>query len=133
MNGHDQAFKHLLQTFFPEFLEAFVPELRTDLDLKSIQFLDKELIRGKSGAQRTKVVDLVTRVKFRGQPGFILVHVEHSGQRKKDTTERLFLYAAGLIEGPACPVFVSRGVGMTVLPVRFRVRPEVSVIEFRRA
>ena len=42
-------------------------------------------------------------------------------------------YASGLVQGPVCPVFVSRGVGMTVLPVRFNVAPEVAVIELRCA
>jgi predicted MPP superfamily phosphohydrolase len=42
-------------------------------------------------------------------------------------------YAAGLIQGPRCPVFISRGVGMTVLPVRFRVPPEIAVTEFHSA
>lgn len=38
-------------------------------------------------------------------------------------------YARGLVQGPACPVFISRGLGHTVLPVRIGVRPEMAVIE----
>jgi predicted MPP superfamily phosphohydrolase len=38
-------------------------------------------------------------------------------------------YAKGLVAGPVCPVFISRGLGMTVMPVRVGVRPEISVIE----
>lgn len=41
-------------------------------------------------------------------------------------------YAGGLVQGPAWPVVVSRGVGLTVLPVRFRVPPEVGLITLRR-
>jgi predicted MPP superfamily phosphohydrolase len=37
-------------------------------------------------------------------------------------------YAGGLCPGPACPVIVSRGVGMTILPVRFGVPPEIGLI-----
>jgi hypothetical protein len=40
-------------------------------------------------------------------------------------------YASGLVQGPLCPVFVSRGLGMTVMPVRLGVRPELAVIELR--
>lgn len=40
-------------------------------------------------------------------------------------------YAKGLVAGPVCPVFVSRGLGMTVMPIRVGVRPEVAVIELR--
>ena len=38
-------------------------------------------------------------------------------------------YARGLVQGPVCPVFISRGLGHTVLPVRIGVRPEMAVIE----
>jgi predicted MPP superfamily phosphohydrolase len=38
-------------------------------------------------------------------------------------------YARGLVQGPTCPVFVCRGLGHTVLPVRVGVRPEMAVIE----
>lgn len=40
-------------------------------------------------------------------------------------------YAKGLVAGPVCPVFISRGLGMTVMPVRVGVRPELSVIELQ--
>ena len=40
-------------------------------------------------------------------------------------------YAKGLVAGPVCPVFVSRGLGMTVMPIRIGVRPEVALIELR--
>lgn len=42
-------------------------------------------------------------------------------------------YAGGWVEGPHWPVVVNRGVGMAVLPLRFRVPPEVCVITLRRA
>ena len=42
-------------------------------------------------------------------------------------------YASGLVQGPACPVFISRGIGMTILPMRFCVPPEVVAIEFKCA
>ena len=38
-------------------------------------------------------------------------------------------YAKGLVAGPVCPVFITRGLGMTVMPIRVGVRPEISVIE----
>ena len=41
-------------------------------------------------------------------------------------------YAGGLCQGPHCPVVVSRGVGVTVLPVRFRVRPEIGLITLKK-
>lgn len=34
-------------------------------------------------------------------------------------------YLQGLVQGPACQVLISRGVGMSILPIRLGVRPEV--------
>jgi hypothetical protein len=42
-------------------------------------------------------------------------------------------YAHGLVRGPACPVLVSAGVGMSLLPVRIGVPPEVVEITLERA
>ncbi|MEX0876136.1 MAG: metallophosphoesterase [Phycisphaerales bacterium] len=42
-------------------------------------------------------------------------------------------YAGGLVAGPAFPVLVSRGIGMSLLPVRFGVPPEVTLITLSRA
>ena len=40
-------------------------------------------------------------------------------------------YASGLVQGPACPVFVSRGLGTAIMPLRFRVVPEIALIQLR--
>jgi len=42
-------------------------------------------------------------------------------------------YAGGFCHGPHCPVIVSRGVGMAILPVRFGVPPEIGEITLVRA
>jgi predicted MPP superfamily phosphohydrolase len=42
-------------------------------------------------------------------------------------------YAAGLVQGPRCPVYVSRGLGLSGLPVRFAVPPEILLVELRTA
>jgi len=42
-------------------------------------------------------------------------------------------YAEGLIRGPRCPVYVSRGIGMAYVPLRFNCRPELPVLTLRRA
>jgi predicted MPP superfamily phosphohydrolase len=38
-------------------------------------------------------------------------------------------YASGLVAGPKCPVFISRGIGLSGLPIRFGVPPEIVVLE----
>jgi predicted MPP superfamily phosphohydrolase len=40
-------------------------------------------------------------------------------------------YARGLVRGPTCPVFICRGIGLTVLPVRVGIRPELAVLELQ--
>ena len=42
-------------------------------------------------------------------------------------------YAGGLVQGPAFPVLISRGVGLSLLPVRFGVPPELVEITLVRA
>lgn len=42
-------------------------------------------------------------------------------------------YAGGLCRGPRFPVVVSRGVGMSIIPVRFGVPPEIVEITLARA
>lgn len=41
-------------------------------------------------------------------------------------------YAYGLVDGPSCPVVVSSGVGVSMLPVRFGVPPEIVEITLDR-
>lgn len=42
-------------------------------------------------------------------------------------------YAGGLVDGPAFRVHISRGIGMSMLPVRIGVPPEISVLTLTRA
>lgn len=42
-------------------------------------------------------------------------------------------YAHGLVQGPACPVVISAGVGMSILPLRVGVPPEIVLIELTPA
>lgn len=41
-------------------------------------------------------------------------------------------YARGLVHAPGCTVIVSAGIGMSILPVRFGVPPEVVCVTLRR-
>ncbi|MHB1295613.1 MAG: metallophosphoesterase [Anaerolineae bacterium] len=40
-------------------------------------------------------------------------------------------YVSGLVQGPACPVYVNRGLGMKAPPVRFNCRPEITLLTLR--
>jgi hypothetical protein len=105
MGEHDQNFKRLLRTFFRPFLAAFVPQLHRVLDPRSIHFWDKELIQMRGGRARTKLVDLVARVRLRGEPSFVLVHVEHQARRERRIGLRLLAYAVWLMEQSGLPVY----------------------------
>ncbi len=41
-------------------------------------------------------------------------------------------YARGLVQGPASPVYVNRGVRVTAPPARFGCRPEITLLRLRR-
>jgi predicted MPP superfamily phosphohydrolase len=40
-------------------------------------------------------------------------------------------YIGGVVEGPACRVVMSRGIGMSILPVRIGVPPELVEVRLR--
>jgi hypothetical protein len=42
-------------------------------------------------------------------------------------------FGAGLAQGPCCPVYTSRGLGMVYLPIRWNCRPELPVFTLLRA
>jgi len=103
--AHDEHFKGLLRTFFREFLEAFLPDLAADLKPGRIELLDKELLESAGRSARPRFVDLVAKVQFRRQAGFVLVHVEHWSSRRSDARRRMFFYAARLMEERRLPVY----------------------------
>jgi predicted MPP superfamily phosphohydrolase len=40
-------------------------------------------------------------------------------------------YAQGLVQGPVCPVFICRGIGVSGMPLRLGVSPEIALLELR--
>lgn len=40
-------------------------------------------------------------------------------------------YLSGLVQGPFCPVFVTRGIGTVYLPMRLLCRPEIALLTLR--
>ena len=75
----DEAWKKVIERFFPQLLGFFIPELYEDVDLeKKISFLDKEMeqlgIRSQKGA---KYVDKLVEVPLKdGKEQWILVLFE---------------------------------------------------------
>ena len=91
----DEAWKKVIERFFPQLLRFFVPNLYFDVDFsKGVSFLDKEMeqlaIRSVKGA---KYVDKLVKVYLRdGKEQWILVHIEVQGYPDKEFSERMFRY-----------------------------------------
>ena len=134
MTDHDRLFKELLEAFFWEFVEAFLPEVAVYLDRTSLVFLDKEVFTDVTAGERHEV-DLVVRGRFRGQDSFFLVHVEHQAQPQAEFGRRMFRYFARLHEKhglPVYPVVIWSHDTQQTGPGHYAVRfPDRRVLDFR--
>jgi hypothetical protein len=101
---HDGLFKELLQTFFVEFVAAFLPNMAQYLEPDSIEFLDKEIIR-EVAARRKHTVDILVKARFRGEETFFLVHVENQSKTEADFPERMFDYFSWLRAKYRLPIY----------------------------
>jgi predicted transposase YdaD len=104
MIDHDRLFKELIQTFFLEFLELFLPPVAGYLDPRTIHFLDKELFTDVTSGDRHEA-DLVAKARFRNQDAFFLVHVETQSAARDGFAARMFRYFARLHEKHSLPVY----------------------------
>ena len=94
---HDELFKLLLETFFVEFLELFVPGAALLLDRNHVVFRQNEVIPNLLGKEK-HVVDLLVETRLQDEDGLVLIHVETQSQRRPDYNRRMFLYACALYQ-----------------------------------
>ncbi len=104
MIDHDEIFKALLTVFFLEFVAAFLPDALPYIDPASIEFMDKEILKGVRGRKK-RFADLVVKVRFRGQETYFLIHVENQAKMEPGFAKRMFLYFSRLIEKFDLPVY----------------------------
>jgi len=107
MVDHDRLFKQLLSTFFLEFLQLFAPELAEEVEAGPVEFMDKETFTDAIAGDR-HIVDLLARVRVRGMPGCVLVHVEPQANDNDigKFPQRMFRYFAGLeARHPDVPIY----------------------------
>jgi hypothetical protein len=108
MIDHDRIFKELIKTFFVEFLELFFPEIHTDLDVSSIEFLDKQVFTDVTEGEKHEA-DLVVKARFLRRESFFLFHIEAESQgkepRRSNFKRRMFTYFARLHEDSGLPVY----------------------------
>jgi predicted MPP superfamily phosphohydrolase len=82
--------------------------------------------------------DYVEEMDASAPVDLVLAGHTHGGQVKIPFGPRPILpvkhakYGAGLVEGPHCPVYVTRGIGLIGPPVRFNCRPEVAILTLAR-
>ena len=91
----DEAWKQVIEQFFPQFVQFFVPELYETINFqKPLTFLDKELAELSQQALRgAKVVDKLAKVFLKdGEEQWILIHIEVQGDADEDFSLRMFRY-----------------------------------------
>ena len=94
---HDRLFKELLETFFDEFITIFFPELRREIDLTGLRFLQQEIFTDVTAGEKYRI-DLLAEVRLKGEEGLILVHIENQAQFQPDFAERMFIYFSRLYQ-----------------------------------
>jgi hypothetical protein len=91
----DEAWKKIIERFFPYMLRFFIPNLYQDADLSNgFIFLDKEMEQlSKKSKKGAKYVDKLVKVRLKdGRDQWILVHIEVQGYADKEFPERMFRY-----------------------------------------
>ena len=140
---HDALFKRLLLTFFVEFVLAFLPDVAAQIDFDTIAFQPQELLADLVDGDK-QIVDLLVKVKLRGQDAFLLIHVENQSRTEADFAFRMFRYAALLHIKYRLPVYsvvifshdapVRPEPNRYVMPVfgKSRLQGEFTVIQLNR-
>ena len=121
--------------FFLEFVDLFLPGVSAYLDKDTPAVpMDKELFTDVTLGERHEV-DLLMKVKFRGEPAFFLIHVENQATAQADFPKRMFRYFARLSEKydlPVYPVVIfSYDTPVRPEPKQYRVAfPDKTVLRF---
>ncbi|NJM07187.1 DUF4351 domain-containing protein [Candidatus Gracilibacteria bacterium] len=132
---HDGIFKQLLEEFFVEFLELFVPDALQLLDASTLTFLDKQVFRDLLDPDRREA-DLVVQAQYRHQPTTFIVHLEHQAQEDKALHQRMFRYFAKFHDRYAAAVYpialCSYHTPKQLAPDQYVVGfPDFAVLDFR--
>ena len=104
MIDHDRLFKELIETFFLDFVDLFLPEVALYLERDTISFLDKELFTDVTAGESHEA-DLVVKGRFKGKEAFFLIHIEAQSSRESGFARRMFRYFARLYDKFDVPVY----------------------------
>jgi hypothetical protein len=111
MADHDQLFKQLLRTFFPNFLGLVCPKLPPIVSPEGVRFLEQELFAHWPTGRKLEV-DLLARIEENpaGEVAAFLVHVEIESRFRASSPRRLraYFYALkGRYDDPILSILVS--------------------------
>lgn len=104
MIDHDRLFKELLSTFFLDFIELFLPQVRAYLEPNSFTLLEKEIFTDVTEGDRHEA-DLVVQVRFQEREAYFLIHTEHQSTVESQFDRRMFRYFARLHEKHGLPIY----------------------------
>ncbi|MEH2319124.1 Rpn family recombination-promoting nuclease/putative transposase [Nostoc sp.] len=104
MIDHDRLFKELISTFFVEFLDLFLPQVVSQIDRYSIQFLPQEVFTDVTSGEK-KEIDLLAQVRYQQQDTCFLIHVENQSYTETAFAKRMFNYFARLHEKYDLPIY----------------------------
>ena len=101
---HDGLFKELIETFFWEFLDLFLPQVLDYVERGPVTFLSQE-VYSSIGAEEKRIIDLLAQVQFRGQESYFLFHIEPQSSNEADFEKRMFYYFGRLHEKYDLPIY----------------------------
>lgn len=104
MIDHDRLFKELISTFFVEFLDLFLPQVASQIDRDSIQFLPQDVFTNVTSGEK-KEIDLLAQVRYQQQKTYFLIHVENQSYTESEFAKRMFKYFARLHEKYDLPIY----------------------------
>lgn len=104
MIDHDRLFKELISTFFVEFLDLFLPQVASQIDRDSIQFLPQDVFTDVTSGEK-KEIDLLAQVRYQQQETYFLIHVENQSYTESEFAKRMFKYFARLHEKYDLPIY----------------------------
>ena len=83
MIDHDRLFKELIQTFFWEFIELFLPEVLEYVETDTLTFLPEEIFTDVTSRDKRKI-DLLAQVKWERKDSYFLIHLENQAYNQKE-------------------------------------------------
>jgi hypothetical protein len=104
MIDHDRLFKELIQTFFGEFIELFLPKVLNYVSKESLIFLPEEVFTDVTSGDKRKI-DLLAQVKWQGKDSYFLIHVENQAYTQTEFERRMFHYFARLDAKYLLPIY----------------------------